>query len=118
MIAAAAGIVAVALALARLAPGTALASRVLLAATAQASSTRAAASGLDISIVTRTAEDSYWRGRRLTSRPWPPLTGAAALAWGDWRRLARRPAWLAVLFATAVLPALAGLAAGELEWSS
>ncbi|GIH92499.1 DUF6297 family protein [Planobispora siamensis] len=56
--------------------------------------------------LTWSAEDAHWRGRTLRSRRWPALPAPMAPAWQDWRRLGRRPGRLAVLFATAALPAL------------
>jgi hypothetical protein len=69
----------------------------------------------NVALLTWIAEDSHWRGRLLPSRAWPRLPPALALAWADWRRLARRPAALAVLAGSALAPALAGaaVAAGQ-----
>jgi hypothetical protein len=64
----------------------------------------------NVALLTWIAEDSHWRGRLLPSRPWPRLPPALVLAWADWRRLARRPAALAVLTGSALAPALAGAA--------
>jgi Family of unknown function (DUF6297) len=77
--------------------GSARAGRVVLAATFG-----------NVALLSWIAEDSHWRGRLLRSRPWPRLPPAYALAWADWRRLARRPAVLAVLAGSALVPALAG----------
>lgn len=63
--------------------------------------------GLQPSDFTRAAEDSYWRARRLKSRPWPgylPLW--LLMAWPDWRMLGRRPARLVLIAASAAIPAL------------
>ncbi len=69
-----------------------------------------AAAFLNVPLLTWIAEDNYWRGRLLPSRPWPNMPPAMALAWADWRRLGRRPALLAVLAASTLVPALAGAA--------
>ncbi|HEX6685110.1 MAG TPA: hypothetical protein VF062_20130, partial [Candidatus Limnocylindrales bacterium] len=53
----------------------------------------------------RAAEDRYWRGRRLRSRPWPRLPAPLLLAWPDWRMLGRRPGRLALIAASAAIPA-------------
>ncbi|TDC53025.1 hypothetical protein E1281_18355 [Actinomadura sp. KC345] len=68
---------------------------------------------LDPGALTWIAEDAHWRSRVLRSRAWPPrLRGAAAVAWLDWRRLARRPGRLALIAAAAALPVLAARAGG------
>jgi len=77
---------------------------------ARAGRTLMAVQFLNLPLLTWIAEDNHWRGRLLASRPWPRLPPAFALAWADWRRLARRPAVLAVLAASSVAPALAGAA--------
>lgn len=86
---------------------------------ARAATTRTAAAFLNLPLLTWIAEDNHWRGRLLRSRPWPQLVISAqwpqlspafALAWADWRRLARRPMTLTVLAASALAPALAGAA--------
>ena len=69
-----------------------------------------AAAFLNVPLLTWIAEDNYWRGRLLPSRPWPNLPPAMALAWADWRRLGRRPVLLTVLAASSLVPALAGAA--------
>jgi hypothetical protein len=69
-----------------------------------------AAAFLNVPLLTWIAEDNHWRGRLLTSRRWPRLPPAMALAWADWRRLGRRPALLTVLAASALVPSLAGAA--------
>ncbi|MEV0668508.1 DUF6297 family protein [Actinomadura luteofluorescens] len=86
--------------------------RALLDASTRTSIVVAASVVLEPGALTWIAEDAYWRGRIVRSRPWPAaLTGrAAALAWIDWRRLARRPRRLCALFALAALPALAAAA--------
>ena len=85
---------------------------------ARAGTTRLAASFLNVPLLTWIAEDSHWRGRLLTARPWPkafssPATtrsAAYALAWVDWRRLSRRPALLLALAGSTLAPAVAGAA--------
>ncbi|MFV2178395.1 DUF6297 family protein [Actinomadura sp. LOL_016] len=76
----------------------------------------AAAAVLDPSALSGIAEDAHWRGRLVRSRPWPArLSGPAALAWIDWRRLSRRPGRVCGLVAAGALPALvaaAGAGAG------
>jgi hypothetical protein len=69
-----------------------------------------AAAFLNLPLLAWIAEDEHWRGRMIPSRPWPRLPPAMALAWADWRRLARRPWILAVMAVGTVLPALAGAA--------
>jgi hypothetical protein len=100
---------------------------VAVADAARAGTTLMAAAFLNVPLLTWIAEDSYWRGRLPASRPWPAVaTGtsrwpfaarrggalgpAVALAWVDWRRLARRPALMATLAATTMAPALVGAA--------
>jgi Family of unknown function (DUF6297) len=83
---------------------------------ARAGRTLMAAAFLNVPLLTWIAEDSHWRGRLLAYRPWPRLLSAtalapaAALAWADWRRLARRPAVLTALAVSTLGPALAGAA--------
>jgi uncharacterized protein DUF6297 len=90
---------------------------------ARAGTTLMAAAFLNVPLLTWIAEDSYWRGRVLPSRPWPRFLSsrpgrqrpggpypAVALAWADWRRLSRRPALVVTLVASALIPALAGAA--------
>jgi hypothetical protein len=56
---------------------------------------------------TRAAEDRYWRGRRLRSRPWPGfLPPPLLMAWPDWRMLGRRPVRLALIAGSAAIPTL------------
>jgi Family of unknown function (DUF6297) len=70
---------------------------------------------LDPGTLTWIAEDEHWRRRGLRSRPWPRrLPGPLALAWSDWRRLARRPGRSVLLLASAALPALTARAGGGL----
>ncbi|MEW9547975.1 DUF6297 family protein [Nonomuraea sp. NPDC050783] len=71
-----------------------------------------AAMGADPGVLTWIAEDNHWRARKLRSRSWPSLPAPLALAWQDWRRLARRPGRLAVTLATAALPAVLAEAGG------
>ncbi|MFD0905860.1 DUF6297 family protein, partial [Actinomadura sediminis] len=86
--------------------------RSILDASTRAGHVAAAAAVLDPDALTSIAEEAHWRGRALRSRPWPVrATRAAAIAWTDWRRLARRPGRLGVLLASAALTALA-VAAG------
>jgi hypothetical protein len=91
---------------------------VVRADSARAGRTMMAAAFLNVPLLTWIAEDSHWRGRLLRSRPWPRLPAgpgrlspAFALAWVDWRRLARRPAVLTALAFSALAPALACAAA-------
>jgi hypothetical protein len=83
---------------------------VLRTDSARASRALTAAAFLNVPLLTWIAEDNHWRGRRLPSRPWPGRSPAMVLAWVDWRRLGRRPALLAVVTASTILPALAGAA--------
>jgi hypothetical protein len=102
---------------------------VLSADSARAGTTRLAAAYLNVPLLTWLAEDSYWRGRLLKPRPWPKavtpsakaisppasarvssLAAACALAWVDWRRLARRPNLLIALAASSLAPAVVGAA--------
>jgi Family of unknown function (DUF6297) len=85
---------------------------VAVADAARAGTTLMAATFLNVPLLTWMAEDSYWRGRLIPSRPWPArATGpAVALAWVDWRRLGRRPALATTLAASTLVPALAGAA--------
>lgn len=76
----------------------------LLRASTRAGHAASAAFALDPGALTWIVEDNHWRARTLRSRPWPALPAPLALAWHDWRRVARRPGRLAVLFATATLP--------------
>ena len=90
---------------------------------ARAGMTRLAGAYLNVPLLTWIAEDSHWRGRLLTPRPWPKgfsparttgrraaLAPACTLAWVDWRRLSRRPALLLALVGSTLAPALAGAA--------
>lgn len=90
---------------------------VVRADSARAGRALMAAAFLNVPLLTWMAEDSHWRGRLMTSRPWPRLAAgpwrlspALALGWADWRRLARRPAVLAALAVSTLAPALAGAA--------
>ena len=98
--------------------------RSLLATSIRAGHVAAAAVVMDPGALTWAAEDEHWRGRTLRSRPWPALpswtaprplravSAPLAMAWHDWRRLARRPARLSAVLGTAGLPALAAQAQG------
>ncbi|MFD3685908.1 DUF6297 family protein [Nocardiopsis sp. NPDC058631] len=69
--------------------------------------------GMDPGSLTLIAEDAHWRSRVLRSRAWPSrLRGAAAVAWLDWRSLARRPGRLALVAAATVVPVLTARAGG------
>ncbi|MFG1748879.1 DUF6297 family protein [Streptosporangium sandarakinum] len=92
----------------------AMPARAVLGASTRTGHVTRAATGLDPSVLAEIAEEAHWRGRRLRSRPWPSLPAPLATAWHDWRRLARRPGRLAVLFGVAVLPALVARASGGL----
>lgn len=86
--------------------------RSILDASTRTGHVTAATVGLDPAALTWIAEEAHWRGRTLRSRPWPARAARpAALAWIDWRRLARRPGLLCALLASAAGPALA-VAAG------
>ncbi|TMS00236.1 DUF6297 family protein [Nonomuraea basaltis] len=86
--------------------------RDILAASTRAGHVASAAVGVDPGVFTWIAEDNHWRARKLSSRRWPSLPAPLALAWQDWRRLARRPGRLAAMFATAALPAVLAQAGG------
>jgi uncharacterized protein DUF6297 len=92
---------------------------VLWTDSARVGTTRMAVAFLNLPLLTWIAEDNHWRGRLLVSRPWPRLlvsrpwprlSPAFALAWADWRRLARRPALLVAVVVSTLAPALAGAA--------
>ncbi|MEV5827499.1 DUF6297 family protein [Spirillospora sp. NPDC052242] len=86
--------------------------RSILDASTRTGHVATAAAVLDPGTLTWIAEEAHWRGRTLRSRPWPAWAARpAALAWIDWRRLARRPGRLSALLASAAAPALA-VAAG------
>ncbi|WP_235029855.1 DUF6297 family protein [Nonomuraea solani] len=88
--------------------------RSLLTASTRAGHVATAAVGLDPGALTWIAEDNHWRTRSLGSRRWPSsLPAPLALAWHDWLRAARRPRWLAVIAATAALPAILAQAGGS-----
>ncbi|MGW0806760.1 DUF6297 family protein [Nonomuraea sp. NPDC002799] len=80
--------------------------RTVIAGSTRAGHLANAAAGLDPSGLTWIAEDNHWRARKLSSRRWPSLPAPLALAWHDWRRVARRPGRLAVMSGTAALPAV------------
>ncbi|WP_026403845.1 DUF6297 family protein [Actinomadura rifamycini] len=81
--------------------------RSILDASTRTGHVTAATVGLDPAALTWIAEEAHWRGRTLRSRPWPARAARpAALAWIDWRRLARRPGLLCALLASAAGPAL------------
>ncbi|WP_144127982.1 DUF6297 family protein [Catellatospora sichuanensis] len=61
---------------------------------------------LEPSFLSRVAENAYWRERRPPSRPWPAWPGPLVLAWSDWRGLRRRPARLALLALSTLVPVL------------
>ncbi|WP_219544125.1 DUF6297 family protein [Nonomuraea harbinensis] len=84
----------------------------LMGAATRARHLTTAATQLDPGALTWAAEDDHWRGRRLRSRRWPSLPAPLALAWQDWRRVARRPGRLALMAATTTLPALLTQATG------
>ncbi|GAA4523646.1 MULTISPECIES: DUF6297 family protein [Nonomuraea] len=84
----------------------------LMGAATRARHLTTAATHLDPGALTWAAEDDHWRGRRLRSRRWPSLPAPLALAWQDWRRVARRPGRLALMAATTTLPALLTQATG------
>ncbi|MEV0232364.1 DUF6297 family protein [Nonomuraea sp. NPDC050786] len=78
--------------------------RILLASSTRAGHVADAAVGLDPGALTWIAEENHWRARTLRSRRWPSLPAPLALAWQDWRRLARRPGRLAAMSGAAGLP--------------
>ncbi|MGI5282796.1 DUF6297 family protein [Nonomuraea polychroma] len=78
--------------------------RDIMAASTRAGHVASAAVGVDPGTFTWIAEDNHWKARTLLSRRWPSLPAPLALAWQDWRRLARRPGRLATMLATAALP--------------
>ncbi|WP_188196464.1 DUF6297 family protein [Nonomuraea sp. SYSU D8015] len=86
---------------------------VLVTASTRAGHVASAAAGVDPGGFTWIAEDNHWRARKLTSRRWPSLPAPFALAWQDWRRLARRPGRLATMFAAVALPAVLAQAGGS-----
>ncbi|MFC4565782.1 DUF6297 family protein [Nocardiopsis mangrovi] len=87
--------------------------RAVLDASTRAGLAAGAFAVMDPGSLTWIAEDAHWRSRVLRSRAWPSrLRGAAAVAWLDWRRLARRPGRLALMAAATVLPVLAARAGG------
>ncbi|RMI45136.1 DUF6297 family protein, partial [Actinomadura harenae] len=86
--------------------------RDLLEASTRVNRVATATTLLDPGALTWTIEDAHWRSRSrsLRSRRWPSLPAAFAVAWQDWVRLGRRKGRLAVLVASAGLPALAARA--------
>ncbi|PZG12546.1 hypothetical protein C1J01_32590 [Nonomuraea aridisoli] len=87
--------------------------RELVTASTRAGHVANATVGLDPSVLTWVAEDNHWRSRTLASRRWPKLPAPLALAWADWARVARRPGRLALIAATAALPAVLVQAGGS-----
>ncbi|PSK99002.1 hypothetical protein CLV63_104226 [Murinocardiopsis flavida] len=87
--------------------------RAVLDASTRAGNAAGALTVMDPGALTWIAEDAHWRTRVLRSRAWPPrLRGAAAVAWLDWRRVARRPGRLLLAAAASALPMLAAQAGG------
>ena len=84
----------------------------LLAASTRAGQVATAAVVLDPGALAWIAEDNHWRGRKLRSARWPSMPAPLAMAWPDWLRLVRRPGRLAVVAASAALPALLAQAGG------
>ncbi|TDD66937.1 hypothetical protein E1293_38575 [Actinomadura darangshiensis] len=83
--------------------------RAVLEASTRTGHAAVAAVVMDLGALTWIAEDAHWRGRSLRSRPWPSGLGRApalAVAWQEWRRLARRPVRVALLASSALLPVL------------
>ncbi|MDF5751221.1 DUF6297 family protein [Spongiactinospora sp. TRM90649] len=87
----------------------------VLTASTRAGHVATATVGLDPGVLTWIAEENHWRTRVLRSRPWPKLPAPLALAWYDWRRLARRPLRMALLAGSVALPALAVAARGDTD---
>ncbi len=83
---------------------------VLRADSARSGRALLAAQFLNLSLLSRIADDNHWRGHQFRSKPWPRLPPALVLAWADWRRLRRRPGPLVFLAVATVLPALLGAA--------
>jgi hypothetical protein len=69
-----------------------------------------AAQFMNVQLISWIVEGSRWRGRMFIFRRWPRLSPALALAWVDWRLMARQPGTLALLAAGAFAPALVGAA--------
>ncbi|GAA1405773.1 hypothetical protein GCM10009662_36670 [Catellatospora coxensis] len=80
--------------------------RPVLDAAARLSAAGDAVVALEPSFLSRVAENAYWRERRPPSRPWPAWPGPLVLAWLDWRGLRRRPARLAALALSTLVPVL------------
>ncbi|MEO3814030.1 DUF6297 family protein [Sphaerisporangium sp. B11E5] len=92
--------------------------RRLLSSAARTGRVTSAAVTMDPGALTWAIEDDHWRGRAPGSRPWPRIaarSGAAAVAWQEWRRAGRRPGRLVVLSGAAALPAVAARAAGDMS---
>ncbi|MFD0479173.1 DUF6297 family protein [Nonomuraea thailandensis] len=87
--------------------------RTLVTSSTRAGHVAGAAMSLDPGALTWISEDNHWRARKLASRRWPPLPAPFALAWQDWRRLARRRGRLLGVTATAALPAVLAQAGGS-----
>ncbi|GAA3936372.1 hypothetical protein GCM10023085_17240 [Actinomadura viridis] len=97
--------------------------RAVLDASTRTGHAAAAAVVMDPGALTWIVEDAHWRGRSVRSRPWPSglaggrlparVRGPLAVAWQEWRRLARRPARVVLLASSTLLPALAARAAPE-----
>jgi hypothetical protein len=84
----------------------------LLAASTRAGQVATAAVVLDPGALAWIAEDNHWRGRKLRSARWPSMPAPLAMAWPDWLRLVRRPGRLALVAASAALPAVLAQAGG------
>ncbi|MEU7826505.1 DUF6297 family protein [Catellatospora sp. NPDC049133] len=80
--------------------------RPVLDAAARLSAAGDAVVALEPSFLSRVAENAYWRERRPPSVPWPAWPGPLVLAWLDWRGLHRRPARLAALALSTLVPVL------------
>lgn len=87
--------------------------RDLVASSARAGYAADATVGLDPSAFTWIAEDNHWRSRTLVSRRRPGVAAPLAPAWAEWLRVIRRPGRLAVVAATAPLPAVLVQAGGS-----
>lgn len=80
--------------------------RPVLDAAARLSAAGDAVVALEPSFLSRVAENAYWPERRPPSLPWPAWPGPLVLAWLDWRGLRRRPARLAALALSTLVPVL------------
>lgn len=87
--------------------------RTLVTSSTRAGHVAGAAVSLDPGALTWIAEDNHWRARKLASRRWPSLPAPFALAWQDWRRLARRRGRLVAVLAASALPAVLAQAGGS-----